>query len=719
MMQVTQKLKNGEIQIKEVPFPMMDKGSVLVRNIFSCISIGTESGKVRAARKGYIGKARERPQQFRQVLEKINRQGIVQAYRAVMTKLDTLSPLGYSCVGRVIEASPEVKGISVGDLVACGGGSANHSEVVSVPESLCVRVNPETDLKQAAYNTLGAIAMQGVRQSEARLGETCAVIGLGVIGQIVCSLLRAGGIRTIGIDTDERMVAVAGKNCVDLSLKRTDKTIRDKILNNTNGMGVDGVIIAASSDSLDPINFAGAISKKKGTVVVIGSVPTGFDREPDYYQKELTVKMSCSYGPGRYDQEYEAKGRDYPYAYVRWTERRNMQAFQELICTRKIDLSHLTTHTFPLDETPSAYDMILRRRTFFMGVLIEYDQNRGLQNKRISMQSKAGSRVGCRPISVGFIGAGSYAQRALLPSIQKESDVRRIGIMTKSSTGSRSVAEKQGFEYCTSNIDDILGDRDINTVFIATQHDSHGRYVISALRADKNVFVEKPICIRPEELEEMSCVVEERRAEGKQDVLMVGYNRRFSPLTKELKRHLSDGAMSLMYRVNAGKEQPGSWAQDREIGGGRIVGEACHFIDYASFICGSLPVAVHAMAMEDALQMGDTASITIKYQNGSIATILYFANGSQMVPKEYVEVHQNGISAMLHDYRKLTVYDGVRRAETRLPAQDKGQREEVQAFLRSVRDGGPSVMPFSEIYSAADVTFKVLESLRSGRVVHI
>jgi predicted dehydrogenase/threonine dehydrogenase-like Zn-dependent dehydrogenase len=719
MMQVTQKLKDGDVRVKEVPFPMLEKGSVLVRNIYSCISIGTESGKVNAARKGYIGKARERPQQFKQVLEKVGREGIVQTYRAVMKRLDALSPLGYSCVGHVVEVAPEVKEISVGDFVACGGGSANHSEVVCVPENLCVRIHPETDLKQAAYNTLGAIAMQGVRQSEARLGEVCAVIGLGVVGQLSCILLRAAGIRVIGIDTNKRLVSLAEKNCVDVALERTEKGIKDKILRSTNGMGADAVIIAASSDSLDPINFAGAISRKKGTVVVIGGVPTGFDREPDYYQKELTVKMSCSYGPGRYDSEYEVKGRDYPYAYVRWTERRNMQAFQDLIYQKRIDLGYLTTHTFSLDNAPLAYDMILRKSKPFMGVLIEYDYKKAIQNSSVSTAKERGTKAGSRSISVGFIGAGSYAQRALLPNIVKRGDISAKGIMTKSSTSSRSVADKFGFEYCTSNPDDILGNPETNAVFIATQHDSHGRYVIRALEADKSVFVEKPICVYPEELEEIRKVIEKRRGEGRRDILMVGYNRRFSPLTKELRRCLSVGPMSMIYRINAGFEESDSWAQDREIGGGRIVGEACHFVDYASFMCNSLPVSVQAISMDDARNNRDTTIISIKYQNGSIANISYFANGSHLVHKEYVEVYQDGMTAILDDYRKLTVFDGRRRIEKKLSGQNKGQKEEVEAFFQAVRDGNSSVMPFEEIYSGANVIFKALESMQSGNVVRI
>jgi predicted dehydrogenase/threonine dehydrogenase-like Zn-dependent dehydrogenase len=717
MMQLTQKLKDGDIMVKDVPFPMLGSGNVLVRNLYSCISIGTESGKVKAARKGYIGKARERPQQVREVLEKVRRDGVVQTYRAVMKRLDALSPLGYSCVGQVIEVGAGVREMAVGDFVACGGGSAGHAEVVCVPENLCVKINPDTDLKQAAYNTLGAIAMQGVRQTELRLGEVCAVIGLGVIGQLACSLLVAGGIKVVGIDTNEQLVSVARKNCADVALTRADKGLKGKILDYTHGMGADAVIIAASTESLDPINFAGAISRKKGTIVVIGGVPTGFDREPDYYQKELTVKMSCSYGPGRYDPDYEQKGRDYPYAYVRWTEKRNMQAFQDLIYQRKVDIGYLTTQVFPLNDAPLAYEMILKRTKPFIGVLIEYDFKKGLGNGKIPTAKSPVMHPERQALAAGFIGAGSYAQKALLPLVKKRSDVSIKGIMTRSPLNSRSVADKLGFEYCTSDPAEILNNAETNAVFIASQHDSHGQYVISALEADKSVFVEKPICIHPEELERIRKLIEDRRREGKRDVLMVGYNRRFSPLTTQLRSYLAPGPMSILYRVNAGSEEPDSWSQDREIGGGRIVGEACHFVDFASYLCGSRPATVHATSMEDPLNNRDTVVISIKYQNGSIACIAYFANGSMQVKKEYVEIYQHGMTAILDDYRKLTVFDGRRKIEKKLTIQDKGQSEEMEAFIRAVKEGDPSVMTFEEIYSVANLIFKANESMQSGSAV--
>ncbi|MDP3014077.1 MAG: zinc-binding alcohol dehydrogenase, partial [Candidatus Subteraquimicrobiales bacterium] len=346
MQQLAQKLKDGTMKIIEAPMPALGHGMLLVNNCFSLISSGTEGSTVKAARQSLIGKARERPQQVKQVLDVLRTQGVVQTYRAVMKKLDAYSPLGYSCVGEVIGVSPDVNSFQIGDFVACGGLSASHAEVVAVPVSLCVQIPPDTDFKQAAYNTLGAIALQGIRQADLRLGETCAVIGLGLLGQLTCLLFRAAGIRVIGIDVSQAMVDLAAKHSADLAMNRDETGIVEKISAFTQGVGCDAVVIAAATDSLDPINFAGVIARKRGTVVVVGAIPTGFDREPHYYKKELQVRMSCSYGPGRYDPNYEEKGQDYPPGYVRWTENRNMQAFQELIYSKKIDVSFLTTHVF-------------------------------------------------------------------------------------------------------------------------------------------------------------------------------------------------------------------------------------------------------------------------------------------------------------------------------------------------------------------------------------
>jgi predicted dehydrogenase/threonine dehydrogenase-like Zn-dependent dehydrogenase len=746
MKQLTQKLKTGNMQILNVPVPNLRAGEVLVRNYYSLISAGTEGSKVNTARKGYIGKAKERPQQVKQVVNTIKEQGIVQTYRAVMKKLDAHSPLGNSCVGEVIDIAPDVREFKIGDLVACGGASASHAEVVCVPSKLCIKLDSGTDLKQAAYNTLGAISMQGVRQADMRLGEICAVIGLGLLGQLTCLFLKASGVKVIGIDISQEMVDVAAKHCADLAINRDTPGIENRINEFTFGYGCDAAIITAASSSLDPINFAGEISRKKGTIVISGAVPTGFDREPYFYQKELTVKMSCSYGPGRYDPTYEEKGHDYPYAYVRWTEKRNMQAFQELIASKRIDVSHLTTHTYSFAEVPKAYDMIIERSEPFIGILIEYDVKKPLKTERIKVSPEVRSQKS-EVVNIGFIGAGSYAQSYLLPNIPKNKDVILKGVMTSSSTGSRSVADRFGFEYCTGNAEDILEDSEINTVFIATRHDSHGKYTIDALKAGKNVFVEKPLCLTIQELEEIAELLAQgprRKAQGIEiendkssnelndrnelnnqsdpnhiPILMVGYNRRFAPLSMTMREKIDTGHMAMLYRINAGTIPADSWIQDPEVGGGRILGEVCHFIDYLTWANGSLPVSVYASVLADPHNLHDTLNVSLRYDNGSLGTVLYFANGSKALRKEYVEIYRHGTTAIIRDFRELEIYTRGKPYRKKLMNQDKGQKHEIKAFIDAILKGGESPIPLDEIYNTSLVTFKILESIRTGEVMSL
>jgi len=728
MQQLTQKLKSGSMNVLKVPVPNLQPGYVMVRNYYSLISAGTEGSTVSAARKGFIGKVRERPQQVKQVINTLKHQGIVQTYRAVMKKLDAHSPLGYSCVGEVIDVATDVRDFKLGDYVACGGGTASHAEVVCVPVNLCVKIRLkeqgketiEEHLKQAAYNTLGAIALQGIRQADLRLGENCTVIGLGLLGQLTCLLLKASGVQVIGIDISKTMVEIAAKNGADLSLTRNTPGIENRISDFTAGHGCDAVIITAASSSFDPINFAGAISKKKGTIVVSGAVPTGFDREPHFYKKELTLKMSCSYGPGRYDPTYEEKGHDYPYSYVRWTEKRNMQAFQDLIASGAIDVGYLTTHIFSLDEVPAAYDMIIERSEPFIGILIEYDRTKEIDRNRINIAVPRVLSPGPADVSIGFIGAGSYAQSFLLPNIPRSKDVLFRGVMTISSTGSRSVADRFGFEFCTGNAEDILDNKDINTVFIATRHNTHGEYTIAALKAGKNVFVEKPLCLTDDELNEIrSFFASAQTSSVSCPHLMVGFNRRFSSLSRILRKNFPPGPMAMLYRVNAGFIPSSSWIQDPEVGGGRIRGEVCHFIDYLTWLNGSLPKTVFAAVMETPENLDDTLTINLLYENGSVGTILYCANGSRSLGKEYIEVHQNGCTAVLKDYKELDIYGEGKHYRKKLTSMDKGQKIEVAEFISAIKEGKPCPIPVVETINTTEVTFRVIESLRTGKAIAV
>ena len=713
MNQVVQTLKNGEIRVIEVPPPILGKGFILIKNHYSLISPGTEGSTVRVARQGIIGKIKERPEQARQVVELLKQRGPVQTYRALMKRLDAYSQLGYSSVGEVIEVAHHIRGISVGDFVACGGaGYANHAEIVTVPSNLCVKLPPGADLRKAAYNTLGAIALQGVRQADLEIGETCAVIGLGLIGQLTSLVLRAGGIKVIGIDIDSRMVEIARQHCLDLGFVRSEPSILGEIATFTQGIGVDAVIITAATQSLDPINLAGAVARKKGRAVIVGDIPTGFEREP-YYKKELELRMSCSYGPGRYDMAYEEKGIDYPIGYVRWTEKRNMEAFQELVHSGRINIDYMTTHVFDLAEAPKAYELILQREEPYLGILIKYDVGQERPKKRIILKE----RTPLKKINIGFIGAGNYALSYLLPNIPKSEDIALKGILDASGTVSRKVAEKYGFEFCTSDEKDIFENEEINTIFIATRHDSHAQYVLQGLRAGKNISVEKPLCLKESELEEIKETYGSLIAQGKAPLLMVGFNRRFSPLTKILKERFGNGSMAMIYRINAGPIPPDTWIQDREIGGGRIIGEVCHFVDFLTFLNGSLPEALSAAAIPDAKNLEDTVSINLKFRNGSIGTISYFSNGSKRLFKEYLEVYKSGMVGILRDFKEIKIFENRKRSKKTLMRQDKGQKTMIASLFEAIKTGKASPLNFDELYSATEATFKIIKSIKTGKTL--
>jgi len=702
------------MRVHDVPLPKAGPGEVMVRNHFSLISVGTEGSTVKAARTNLIGKAKQRPDQIKQVLEAVHRVGPVQAYRAVTNRLDAYSPLGYSSAGVVLDVGTRVQGFQPGDRVACAGTTANHAEVINVPVNLCVRLANDANLKAACYNTLGAIALQGVRQADPRLGESCVVIGLGLLGQLTCLQLRASGVLTWGVDVDAAAVETAKAHAVDNAWQRDDPSLLEHVLALTNGMGADAVIITAAASSLDPINLAGELARKKGRVVVVGDVPTGFDREPHYYKKELELRMSCSYGPGRYDADYEQFGHDYPAAYVRWTENRNMQAFQQLVHTGRIQLDYLTTHEFDLDDAASAYDLILNRSEPFLGIVLRYDTSQPIDQRPVT----TGPVHGVGKVEIVFIGAGSYAQANLFPNLpQNDSDVVLRSVLTRSGTTSKRVAERFGFEQCETDAEAMFARSDFNTVFVATRHDSHADYVTRAIESGKHVFVEKPLAIRPEELD----VIESAYAQCSSPVplVMVGFNRRFAPLVKLLKQQLSTAPMAMMYRVNAGTIPADSWVQHPDIGGGRIVGEVCHFIDLMTYLCDAIPVRVHASAMAEPRDLNDTVTVNIEFANGSIGTVAYFANGAKSVAKEYLELFQSGVTAQLTDFKRLEVMGGKSKLRKKKLQPDKGQANMVASFLAAAKSGGAPPIPFDQLVATTRATFAAVESIRCREVIDV
>lgn len=701
MEQLTQKLKDGNMQLMEVPFPALLPGYILVRNHYSIISPGTEGKTVKDARLSYIGKAKSRQAEVKKVIASAKTFGIMKTYNMVMNKLEAYSPLGYSCAGEVIALTDDVKGFKVGDFVACGGNTAGHSEVVGVPSNLCVKVNKSVSLKDAAFTTMGAIALQGVRQSELVLGESCLVIGLGIIGQLTMQLLSAAGIKAIGVDIDENQIELAKKSNCGLIYNRKHPDLANIISEQTNGFGVDSVIITASTASIDPIEFAGEVCRKKGKVIIVGAVPTGFSRK-NYFKKELDLRMSSSYGPGRYESNYEEKGLDYPIGFVRWTENRNMQAFVDLIQSKKIDLSQLVSHEFDFSDAPKAYQLILDKSEVIGGMVLKYDIEKELKQS----VSLTNSSHPTNEVNIGLVGAGSFAQNFLLPALKGK--VNFSGVATARPTSSKYIGDKYQFGFCTNDAAELARSEQVNTIFIATRHNTHAQYVLEGLKANKNVFVEKPLCLKEEELLEIKETFKNSKGS-----LMIGFNRRFAPFTEKIKAFMgTELPMSINYRINAGQLPSDHWVHDTEIGGGRIVGEACHFIDLAQHISGSKIKSVAANAIKSAEDLLDNVTINLEMQNGSIASICYFSNGSKQVSKEYLEVFCSGKTAIVDDFKKLTLADS--KVEVSKGEQDKGYSKEIESFVKTIKSGSEAPIPAEELFLSTLASFKVLESIQKG-----
>jgi predicted dehydrogenase/threonine dehydrogenase-like Zn-dependent dehydrogenase len=706
MEQLTQSLKDGAMQLLEVPFPALSPGCVLVRNHFSVISAGTEGKTIKDARLGYIGKARARKEELKKVVQSARTVGLLTTYKMVMNKLEAPSALGYSCAGEVIAVAAGITDIRPGDIVACGGSGAVHAEVVAVPVNLCAKVPANVPVQEAAFTTIGAIALQGIRQADLRLGESCVVIGLGVVGQLTLQLLNASGVKAIGIDVDDKQVELASRS--NNSVYNRNREDLEAIINiETNGFGADAVIITAGTNSTDPVDFAGIICRKKGKVIIVGAVPTGFARK-NYYIKELDLRMSSSYGPGRYDAEYEEKGIDYPQAYVRWTENRNMQAFVDLLSEKRISMEQVITHTFNFEKAPDAYQMILDKSEAFAGIVLKYDIDKVVKSTVTLTDKKA--KAG--EVNAGFIGAGSFAQNIMLPALNNQ--INFIGIATARPNNSRNMADKYQFSYCAASADELLNDASINTIFVATRHDSHYEYVKKSIEKGKHVFVEKPLCLHPEELEELKDLYKDGRS-----IVMVGFNRRFAPFIQQIKKSLDPAVpCAIQYRINSGTIPPDHWVQDMETGGGRIIGEVCHFIDTCIYLAGSTVKTVSAIAMKSSPQLNDTLSIQLLFNNGSIANISYFSNGNKEVNKERIEVFASGTVYIVDDYKTIQIFG--KSSKTINLTQDKGHAAELAAFTNAIKKGDSSPISFKEICHTTDTTFKVLESITlNGESQHL
>ncbi|MDI6780501.1 MAG: bi-domain-containing oxidoreductase [bacterium] len=706
MKQVAQTPK-GEISVENVPIPALKKGWVLVKNICSLISVGTERTIVESAKKNLLEKAMERPEQVKQVLENIKEEGIIGTYEKVKAKLEQPDPLGYSSAGIVVSVGEGVGNVKSGDRVACAGaGLANHAEYVCVPKNLCVKLPEGVSFEDASFTTLGAIAFQGVRQAQVSIGENIAVIGLGLLGQLTVQILKAAGCQVFGIDVDAQKVELAKELGADMIGVRGRDEIRNMAANFSQGYGVDGVIITASAATNDPIVLAGEICRDRGRVVVVGAVSMDVPRG-NYYMKELSLTLSRSYGPGRYDSIYEEKGLDYPIGYVRWTEQRNMEEFLRLIAKKAINLEKLITHHVNIEDAVSAYEMLASGKEKVMGIILNYPAEIREEERKIFQERQDYGALNGE-IGVGFIGAGSFAQGFLLPHFKKAAKLK--GVATATGLNAHAVAKRFGFQYCTTKAEDIFSDNQINVVGIATRHNLHASSVMDGIRHKKAVFVEKPLVLSMEELKQVVSLQQEM--DGR---VMVGFNRRFSPLTQSVKEFFGHKTSKLIihYRINAGFIPKNSWVQDPDEGGGRIIGEVCHFVDLLQYLIGSEPDTIYAVSLpiEGSVVANDNLAITITFKDGSVGMISYIACGDSSFPKERIEIFGERSVAVIDNFEKAVLVRNGKTKEIQLKRVDKGHRKEVLDFIKAVKDGKRMPIEFGEIVMATFTTFKIIESL--------
>ncbi len=723
MKQLLQNMRDGKTTVVEVPIPSPRAGMALVQVSASLVSAGTERMLVEFGEKSLLGKARSRPDLVRQVLDKMKREGVVSTLETAFNRLDQPMPLGYSSAGTLVALGANMDGFKTGQRVACaGGGYAVHAEYNLVPRNLLTPLPDSVDFESAAFTTLGAIALHGFRLAEPQVGERVAVIGLGLVGLLALQIAAAAGCRVLGIDIDPKRVALAKQFGIEAVSRQTAP---EQAVAFSANRGFDVVLICADASSNDPVELAGAIARDRARIVATGAVGLNIPRKL-YYEKELNFINSRSYGPGRYDPSYEENGQDYPPGYVRWTEGRNFQTVVELLESRKLNVAPLVTHRFPIEKAPQAYAIITgKKKEPFLGVLLTYPQapeqpkEPKVHFRSVQHPQPALSRVEGSTVKLGVLGAGLYANATLLPAIKRLKDVELVGIASAGGLHAQHSSRKFGFAYAASSDDEILDDSSINTVAILTRHDSHAELVVKALQAGKHVFVEKPLAITPEQLAE----IQNSLLISRNSLLTVGFNRRFAPLAQQLAAHFAARTEPLYmhYRVNAGYIPLNHWTQDATLGGGRIIGEVCHFVDFLTFLAGSAPVSVSARALPDAGKYReDNVSLTFSFADGSIGVVDYLANGDKSFPKERAEVFCGGRIAVLDDYRALElVRDGNHRMVKSAFRQDKGHFNEMQAFVSAIREGGAPPIPYEQLIGVTKATFAAVESIRENREVDI
>lgn len=709
MKQIIQDLKSGDTILEEVPVPMVKSGSVLIKTTRTLVSLGTERMLVEFGKANLIDKARQQPDKVKQTLDKLKTDGIMPTLEAVFNKLGQPLPLGYCNVGRVVAVGRGVTEFQVGDRVASNG---NHAEYVCVPQNLVAKVPDNVSDDEAAFTVIGSIGLEGIRLLKPELGETIVVVGLGLIGLIVAQLLRANGCRVIGVEFDQAKLDLAASwGVIPVNPAKGDDQVK-VVEGLTNGVGADGVIITASAHDDSIIHNACLMSRKRGRIILVGVIGLNMRRD-DFYKKELSFQVSCSYGAGRYDEEYEQKGHDYPLPYVRWTEKRNFQAILGAIADGGLKVKPLITEEVELSDYNEIYGDMRKRGS--IASIIKYPES-----EHESHESHESKVVRCFEAAagsgkMGIIGAGNYTGATVVPCLKKAGAKVKY-IASAGGLSAKTMAKKAGAEFATSDYQEILKDPEVGMVLITTRHNLHAKMVKETLEAGKSVFVEKPLCLKPEELEEIAAAYEKA---GQGVTLTVGYNRRFSPFAVKLKSMIGDGSKNIIATMNAGFIPPEVWVHDLEIGGGRIIGEACHFIDLCSYLAGSKVTAVCMNAMgENPQENTDNATILLKYENGTNAVINYFANGSKSYPKERVEVFSQERVFVLDNWRKLEGF-GAKGFSKMKGGMDKGQKDEFRMLNERLLNGGESLIPFESIVNTTKASFACIESLKQNKWIEV
>ena len=704
MKQIIQSFKTGETILEEIPVPQVKRGCLLIQTTRSLVSLGTERMLVEFGKSNYLQKAKQQPDKVKQVLDKMKTDGLLPTVHSVFNKLEEPIPLGYCNVGKVIAVGEGVSGYEVGDRVVSNGP---HAEYVCVPKNLVAHIPDNVSDEEAAFTVVGSIGLQGIRLLNPTLGETVVVIGLGLIGLLTAQLLKANGCRVIGSDLDDEKLALAEKwGIIPFNSGKGDvvKFVEEQ----TGGVGADGVIITASSQTNAIISQAARMSRKRGKIVLVGVVGLNISRA-EFYEKELTFQVSCSYGPGRYDENYEQKGIDYPLPYVRWTEQRNFDAVLFALSTGMLQVKEMITEIVPLAEYKHIYGNIGSHKS--IASILKYDEKE-LKEPIHTIELVSNNFKGSKGV-IGIIGAGNFTKMTLLPAL-KNSGAHLKYIASQGGLSSTLLAKKYGFSRSTTNYKEILEDDEVDLVLITTRHNQHAEMVIESLNAGKNVFVEKPLALNEKELER---IIEAYRESGK--TLTVGFNRRFSPHIEKIKSIVGNAQMNVVATMNAGFIPSNVWVHDMKIGGGRIIGEACHYIDLISYLTGSRVKAVCMNAMgANPEENTDNASILLKMENGSTGVINYFSNGSKAYSKERVEVFSQERTLIMDNFRKTEAF-GVKGFKKMKTAMDKGHKNQFRRLVKAVQEGGDALIPFDSIINTTKASFAAIESLKENRWVEV